>query len=68
MIKLVFVLNKLQILGLTCFESKWIVTNKMFSELKNLQFIQNEVVINFNNVIRIVHCAPNIKTHNQTPF
>ena len=62
MSKIILVLNILPILGLTCVGSNWIYKNKMFSELNILQCIQNDVVINFNDVIRIVHCAPNIES------
>ena len=37
-----------------------IVENIKFSEIKILQCIKNDVVVNFNGVIRIVHCAINI--------
>ena len=30
--------------------------------MKNLQRIQNDVVVNFNDVIRIVRCALNIES------
>ena len=30
--------------------------------MKILQCIQNDVVVNFNDVIRIVHCALNIES------
>ena len=33
----------------------------IFSEMKILQCIQNDVVVNFNDVIKIVHCALNIE-------
>ena len=36
--------------------------NKMFSEMKILQCIKNDVVVNLNDVIRIVHCALNIES------
>ena len=36
------------------FKSNWIDKNKIFSEIKILHCIQNEVVVNFNGVIRIV--------------
>ena len=49
-----FVLNILQILGLTCFTSNWIEKKiKKISEIKVLQNIKNDVVANFNDVIRI---------------
>ena len=47
----------LPILGLSCFESNWI-----FSEIKILQCIGNDIVVNFNDVIRIVHCALTIES------
>ena len=34
--------------------------NIKFSEIKILQCIKNDVVVNFNDVIRIAHCAKNI--------
>ena len=34
--------------------------NIKFSEIKILQCIKNDVVVNFNDVIRIAHCAINI--------
>ena len=36
--------------------------NRIFSEMKILQCIQNDVVVNFNEVIRIRHCALNIES------
>ena len=36
--------------------------NGIFSEMKILQCIQNDVVVNFNDVIRIRHCALNIES------
>ena len=36
--------------------------NRIFSETKIRQCIQNEVVVNFNDVIRIRHCALNIES------
>ena len=39
------------------FLSKLIEKNRIFSEMKILQRIQNDVVVNFNDVIRIPHCA-----------
>ena len=61
-IKTILVLNILPKLGLTCFKSNWIDKNEIFLEIKILQLFQNDVVINFNNVIRIVHCALNIES------
>ena len=34
----------------------------MFSEMKILQCTHNDVVVNFNGVIRIAHCALNIES------
>ena len=34
----------------------------MFSEMYILQCTQNDVVVNFNDVIRIAHCALNIES------
>ena len=50
------------ILGLTCFESIWIYKNKIFSEMITLQCVQNERVVNFSDVVRIVYCALNIES------
>ena len=36
--------------------------NRIFSEMKIPQYIQNDVVVNFNDVIRIRHCALNIES------
>ena len=36
--------------------------NRIFSEMKILQCIQNDVVVKFNDVIRIAHCALNIES------
>ena len=35
--------------------------NRIFLEMKFLQCIQNDVVVNFNDVIRSAHCALNIE-------
>ena len=35
--------------------------NRIFSEMKILQCTQNDVVVNFNDVIRITYCALNIE-------
>ena len=40
--------------------------NRIFFEMKILQCIQNDVVVNFNDVIRIRHCALNIES--KQPF
>ena len=36
--------------------------NRIFSEMKILLCTQNDVVVNFNDVIRIAHCALNIES------
>ena len=36
--------------------------NRIFSEMKIHQCIQDDVVFNFNDVIRIWHCALNIES------
>ena len=36
--------------------------NRIFSEMKIQQCIQNDVVVNFNDVIRIQHCGLNIES------
>ena len=36
--------------------------NRIFTEMKIPQCIQNDVVVNFNDVIRIRHCALNIES------
>ena len=41
-------------------QSNLIDTNRKFSEKKKLQCVQNDVVVNFNDVIRIAHCALNM--------
>ena len=61
-IKIILVLNILPILGSACFESKLTDKNRIFSEMKILQCIQNDVVVNFNDVIRIACCAFNIES------
>ena len=61
-IKIILVLNILPILGSACFESKLTDKNRIFSEMKILQCIQNDVVVNFNDVIRIACCALNIES------
>ena len=43
------------------FLSKWIDKNRIFSEMKILQCTQNDVFVNFNDVIRIATCALNIE-------
>ena len=42
------------------FQSNLIDKNIKFSEIKILQCIKNDVVVNFYDVIRIAHCAINI--------
>ena len=37
-----------------------LINKKIFSAIKILQCIQNDVVVNFNDVIRIKHSALNI--------
>ena len=49
-------------IGSACFESKLTDKNRIFSERKILQCIQNDVVVNFNDVIRIACCALNIES------
>ena len=61
-VKIILVLNILPILGWACFESKLTDKNGIFSEMKILQCIQNDVVVNFNDVIRIACCALNIES------
>ena len=39
--------------------------NRTFLEMKILQCTQNDVVVNFNDVIRIAHCALNIDSTQQ---
>ena len=56
-IKILLVLNILPILGSACFKSKLIDKNRIFTEMKILQCIQNDVVVSFNDVIRIARCA-----------
>ena len=46
-IKIILVLNILPILGSACFESKLTDKDHIFSEMKILQCIQNDVVVNF---------------------
>ena len=36
--------------------------NRIFSKIEIPQCIQNDVVVNFNDVIRIRHCALNIES------
>ena len=40
----------------------WVDKNRIFSKMKILQCIQNNVVFNFNDVIRIAYCALNIES------
>ena len=60
--KIILVLNILPILGLAFFEYKLTDKNRIFSEMKILQCIQNDVVVNFNDVIIIARCALNIES------
>ena len=53
--KIVLILNILPIFGKACYKSKFIDKNRIFSEMKILQGIQNDVVVNFNDVIRTPH-------------
>ena len=55
--KIMFVLNILPIIGLAFFSFNLINKNRIFSEKKILQCFQNDLVVNFNDVIRIVHFA-----------
>ena len=59
-INIILVLNILPIFCMACFESKLTDKNRIFSEMKILQCIQNDVIVNFNDVIRIGCCALNI--------
>ena len=52
----------LPILGSANFQSKLIGKNRIFSEMKILQCSQNDVVVNFNDVIRTAHCALNVES------
>ena len=42
--------------------------NRIFSEMKITQCIQNDVVVNFNDVIIIRHCASNIESKQPVAF
>ena len=44
------------------FKSKLMDKNRIFSEMKIPQCILNDVVVNFNDVIRIPHSALNIES------
>ena len=55
------VLNCLSILELAYFLFFNALKERIFSEIKILQHAQNDVVVNFNDVIRIAHCALNIE-------
>ena len=61
MISIIFVLNTLLILGSTCFKTKSIDKYKVFLEMKSLQFIQNDEVFEFSDVIILAQCALNIE-------
>ena len=52
-IKIVLVINILPKFGSACLESKLIDKNRLFSGIKSLQCIKNDVVVNFNDVITI---------------
>ena len=54
-IKIVLVLNILPIFGSACFKSKFIDKNRISLDMKILQCLQNDVVVNFNDVIRTPH-------------
>ena len=56
------------ILGFACFQSELMDKNKIFSEMKIQQCIQNDVVVNFNDAIRIRHCALNIESKQPVAF
>ena len=43
------------------FKSNRIDKNRIFLETKSLQCIENDEVVNFNDVIRIMHCALNVE-------
>ena len=51
----------LPILGWAGLSSKLRDKNRIFSEMKILQFPQNDVAVNFDDVMRIAHCALNIE-------
>ena len=42
--------------------------NKIFFDLKVQQYFQNEVVVNFYDGIKVVHCALILNKHNIPPF
>ena len=44
-----------------CRLSYLIYTHRIFSEITILQSIQNDVVVNYNDVTRIAHCALSIE-------
>ena len=44
------------------FLSNLIDKNRIYLEMKILQCTQSDVVVNFNDVIRIAHCALNIES------
>ena len=43
------------------FKSNRIDKNRIFLETKSLQCIENDEVVNFNDVIRIMRCALNVE-------
>ena len=61
-IKIIVILNSLPILGLSCFKPNLIDKNRISLEMKILPCIQNDVVVDFIDVIRIAHCACNIES------
>ena len=48
------------------FDMFWVKRNRkkyyIFSEMKILQCIEKDVIVNLNDIIRIVHCALNIES------
>ena len=44
------------------FKPKLIDKNNIFSKMKIPQCIQNDVVVNFNDIIRTARCALNIES------
>ena len=56
-IQIVLALSILPKLCAACFLAKLIDKNKIFSEIKILKCIQNDVVVNFHDVISIPHWA-----------
>ena len=54
-IKIALFLNILPIFGSACFCSKFIDKNGILSKMKIMQCIQNDIVVNFNDVVRTPH-------------